>query len=134
MKVRGNAGIQVFYMLQSLLQHRHLSIFSIQILTYYLFLILTYPPAPFPWQGKGAFCKRGGEAPSQNLFPLSFKGEGDKGGEVTSPYIGIFPCFLTGLLSFLSLKASKAAMTFARVSLGCITALMYPILAATYGL
>jgi len=43
-------------------------------------------PDPFPYQGKGSSPragKRGVKPLSINLFPLSFEGEGDKGGEVS---------------------------------------------------
>jgi hypothetical protein len=41
--------------------------------------------SPFPLslaKGRGSDIKRGGEAPSLTLFPLSVDGEGDKRGEV----------------------------------------------------
>ncbi len=67
--------------------------------------MVTHPPAPFPCQGKGEYRLREGQSPSlesvlfeisepmsgvskrgaspsHSIFPLSFKGEGDQGGEV----------------------------------------------------
>jgi hypothetical protein len=45
--------------------------------------LATYPPKPPSLRkGRGSVCKRGVKPLSINLFPLSFEGEGDKGGEV----------------------------------------------------
>ena len=48
-------------------------------------MIETYPPDPLPlgiYEGKGGVWGEGASPPLPNLFPLSFKGEGEQGGEV----------------------------------------------------
>jgi hypothetical protein len=46
--------------------------------------LATYPPDPPSLsKGRGSVGKRGVSPLSINLFPLSFEGEGDKGGEVS---------------------------------------------------
>jgi len=43
----------------------------------------TYPPDPLPLVREGGVkVREGASPPLKNLFPLSFEGEGDKGGEV----------------------------------------------------
>jgi len=44
-------------------------------------LIRTYPPAPFPYEGKGAKKERG-LRPLSIILPPLLKGEGDTGVEV----------------------------------------------------
>ena len=46
--------------------------------------LATHPPDPLPLLREGGSVgKRGVKPLSINLFPLSFEGEGDKGGEVS---------------------------------------------------
>jgi len=46
--------------------------------------LATYPPDPLPLAREGGVLGKRGVSPlSINLFPLSFEGEGDKGGEVS---------------------------------------------------
>jgi hypothetical protein len=57
--------------------------------------LATYSPAPLPLAREGGVGKRGVKPLSINFFPLSFEGEGDKGGEVSkhSKISSIYPVF-----------------------------------------